>query len=56
MDPHYLNHFFAPKSVAIVGASEREESVGQRLLLNMQEAGFQGKLYPDIDSIPDILY
>ena len=70
MGPHYLNCFFAPKSVAIVGASEREDSVGQRLLLNMQEAGFKGRLYPvnnkhdellglkayrDIDAIPDAL-
>ncbi|MFA6052675.1 MAG: GNAT family N-acetyltransferase [Methylobacter sp.] len=46
MSPHYLNRFFTPKSVAIVGASEREESVGYRLLLNMQEAGFKGGLYP----------
>lgn len=46
MGPHYLNRFFTPKSVAIVGASEREESVGYRLLLNMQEAGFKGGLYP----------
>ncbi len=46
MGPHYLNRFFTPKSVAIVGASERENSVGYRLLLNMQEAGFQGGLYP----------
>ena len=46
MGPHYLNPFFMPKSVAIVGASEREASVGHRLLLNMQEAGFKGKLFP----------
>jgi len=46
MGPHYLNRFFTPKSVAIVGASERENSVGYRLLLNMQEAGFKGGLYP----------
>lgn len=46
MGPHYLHRFFIPKSVAIVGASERIESVGYRLLLNMQEAGFTGCLYP----------
>ena len=46
MGPHYLNRFFTPKSVAIVGASERENSVGYRLLLNMIEAGFKGGLYP----------
>ena len=46
MGPHYLHRFFSPKSVAIVGASERPDSVGYRLLLNMQEAGFDGGLYP----------
>ncbi len=70
MGPHYLNRFFTPKSVAIVGASEREESVGYRLLLNMQEAGFKGglypvnhkretllglKAYPDLNSVPEDL-
>lgn len=70
MGPHYLNRFFTPKSVAIVGASERPDSVGYRLLLNMQEAGFAGglypvnnkreeilglKAYPDLNSIPEEL-
>ncbi len=70
MGPHYLSPFFTPKSVAIVGASERPESVGYRLLLNMQEAGFSGglypvnnkreqilglKAYPDLESVPETL-
>ncbi|MDQ7090335.1 MAG: bifunctional acetate--CoA ligase family protein/GNAT family N-acetyltransferase [Methylococcales bacterium] len=70
MGPHYLSPFFTPKSVAIVGASERTESVGYRLLLNMQEAKFKGdlypvnhkrtkilglKVYPNLDSIPETL-
>jgi len=46
MEPHYLHRFFSPRTVAIVGASGRTESVGYRLLLNMQEAGFDGVLYP----------
>ena len=46
MGPHYLSRFFTPRTVAIVGASERPDSVGNRLLLNMQEAGFTGGLYP----------
>jgi len=46
MGPHYLKHFFTPQSVAIVGASERPDSVGYRLFINMQEAGFKGELYP----------
>lgn len=46
MGPHYLSPFFTPKTVAIVGASGSENSVGYRLLLNMREAGFEGGLYP----------
>lgn len=46
MNPHYLSRFFNPQSVAIIGASERPDSVGCRLMLNMQEAGFMGGLYP----------
>jgi len=46
MGPHYLSAFFNPRSVAIIGASERKSGVGYRLLLNMQEAGFKGGLYP----------
>lgn len=40
-----LNCFFYPRSVAIVGASERSGSVGRQLVENMSGAGFQGKLY-----------
>ncbi|PPD23793.1 MAG: GNAT family N-acetyltransferase [Methylomonas sp.] len=46
MGPHYLSRFFAPKSVAIIGASERPNSVGFRLMQNMLDSGFKGKLYP----------
>lgn len=46
MGPHYLHRFFTPKTVAIIGASERADSVGYQLLHNMQEAGFSGGLYP----------
>jgi acetyltransferase len=55
MGPHYLNCFFAPESVAIIGASEREDSVGNRLLSNMMEAGFQGGLYPVNDKRETVL-
>ncbi len=55
MGPHYLHRFFSPQSVAIVGASERIESVGYRLLLNMQEAGFDGALYPVNPKHPSLM-
>jgi RimJ/RimL family protein N-acetyltransferase/predicted CoA-binding protein len=35
-----------PRSVAVVGASQRGEGVGAALLTNLQRAGFTGQLYP----------
>lgn len=46
MKKHYLNKVFEPQSVAIVGASDRESSVGAQILRNMRESGFGGVLYP----------
>jgi acetyltransferase len=44
-DQHYLKSLFEPSSVAIVGASEREGSIGAVLVRNMLEAGYKGKLF-----------
>ncbi|MFN2297412.1 MAG: acetate--CoA ligase alpha subunit [Anaerolineales bacterium] len=41
-----LEKFFAPKSVAIVGASTHKTKVGYEILENMIQAGFPGKIYP----------
>ncbi|MGB5465811.1 MAG: bifunctional acetate--CoA ligase family protein/GNAT family N-acetyltransferase [Sedimenticolaceae bacterium] len=46
MKKHYLSKVFEPRSVAIVGASDRTSSVGAQVLRNMRESGFQGDLYP----------
>jgi acetyltransferase len=46
MGKHYLNPLFAPKSVAVFGASDRPDSVGQIVFHNMLQSGFKGKLYP----------
>ena len=46
MGKHYLNTLFAPKSVAVFGASDRVDAVGQIVFKNMLECGFKGKLYP----------
>ncbi|MFA5371142.1 MAG: bifunctional acetate--CoA ligase family protein/GNAT family N-acetyltransferase [Sideroxydans sp.] len=46
MGKHYLNPLFAPKSVAVFGASDRPDSVGQIVFQNMLQCGFKGKLYP----------
>ncbi len=46
MGAHYLHKVFAPKSVAIIGATTRTDSVGYRVFMNMIEAGYKGELYP----------
>jgi len=46
MGAHYLHKLFAPKSVAIIGATTRTDSVGYRVFMNMIEAGYKGELYP----------
>lgn len=46
MKKHYLKKVFEPQSVAIVGASDREASVGAQILRNMREGGFSGDIYP----------
>jgi acetyltransferase len=46
MGQHYLSTLFSPKSVAIIGASDRTDSVGAIVFKNMLESGFKGSLYP----------
>jgi acetyl coenzyme A synthetase (ADP forming)-like protein len=41
-----LDRFFAPASVAIIGASTQEGSVGHSIVHNMLSSGFQGAVYP----------
>ncbi len=45
MRKHYLNKVFEPQSVAVIGASEREGSVGTIVLRNLIESGFSGDVY-----------
>ena len=41
-----LDPVFAPTSVAVIGASRREGSVGRVVLSNIVEGGFVGEVYP----------
>lgn len=45
MRPHYLNALFAPRSIAMYGASNRKDSVGQIVFTNILEGGFKGPIY-----------
>jgi len=41
-----LDKIFNPRSVAIIGASDEEGTVGYALMKNFTEHGFEGKIYP----------
>lgn len=46
MAQHYLSMLFSPKSVAVIGASDRLEAVGGIVFRNMLDSGYKGGLYP----------
>ncbi|MEO8104095.1 MAG: bifunctional acetate--CoA ligase family protein/GNAT family N-acetyltransferase [Betaproteobacteria bacterium] len=69
MTTHYLKPLLAPKSVAIVGASEREGALGRFVFENMRRGPFKGtllavnnahssvfgeKCYPTLAALPEI--
>ncbi|HEY9099480.1 MAG TPA: bifunctional acetate--CoA ligase family protein/GNAT family N-acetyltransferase [Thiobacillus sp.] len=46
MSQHYLHPLFNARSVAVFGASEREDSVAGILFRNLRHAGYKGEVYP----------
>ncbi|MBZ0154106.1 MAG: CoA-binding protein, partial [Planctomycetes bacterium] len=44
--PSGLDGIFRPRSVAVVGASRREGSIGRQVVANLIASGFQGPVYP----------
>ena len=45
LEQHYLTSLFEPKSVAVIGASDRENSVGNIIFKNILSSGYKGRLY-----------
>lgn len=41
-----INNIFAPKSIAVIGASTQEGSVGYQVLNNLVTGGYTGEVYP----------
>ncbi len=58
MSTYRLKSLFAPRSIAVVGASPRELSLGRVILTNLHKAGYKGPIhlvnprYPEIDGQP----
>jgi acetyltransferase len=41
-----LDPILAPKTIAVIGATERKRSVGRTVMTNLIEGGFAGKMFP----------
>lgn len=60
MSTYRLDKLFAPRSLAVVGASPREGSLGRHILRNVIDAGFSGPVHlispdhPQIDGVPAV--
>ncbi len=46
MEDTMLDTLFRPKSVAIIGASTKELSIGNRIIRNLVDFGFKGPIFP----------
>ncbi len=69
MTVRYMQRFFEPQSIAVIGASERPNSLGGVVLENLLASGFKGRLFavnpkggrsvfntpcfPDVDSLDE---
>jgi acetyltransferase len=57
MSTYHLQKLFAPQSVAMIGASLREKSLGRAVLRNLREGGFDGPIHlvnPDFAEIDGV--
>ncbi|MEE9515405.1 MAG: CoA-binding protein, partial [Candidatus Brocadiales bacterium] len=41
-----LEHFFQPKSIAVIGAAWEEHKVGHDILKNIVDFNFPGRVFP----------
>src|SRR5664279_859954 len=52
--PHPLDSFFAPSSIALIGASRDLEKIPGRLLSMLRKNDYPGKIYPINPNYADI--
>jgi len=46
VDKPDLEHLFRPRSIAVIGASDRPDKVGYKVLSNIVTEGYPGRIYP----------
>src|SRR5215472_14080834 len=54
-EPHPLDTIFAPRSVAVIGATDRAGSVGRAVLWSLVSSPFGGTVYPVSEKRPSVL-
>src|SRR5215471_16193770 len=54
-EPHPLDAIFAPRSVAVIGATDRAGSVGRAVLWSLVSSPFGGTVYPVSDKRTSVL-
>jgi acetyltransferase len=54
-ESHPLDSIFSPRSVAVIGASERVGSVGRSVLWNLLSSPFGGTVFPVNAKRPNVL-
>ena len=52
--PHPLDSFFAPASIALIGASRDHEKIPGRLLAMLRKNDYPGQIYPVNPNYPEI--
>ncbi|MHB0775458.1 bifunctional acetate--CoA ligase family protein/GNAT family N-acetyltransferase [Halomonas sp. WWR20] len=45
MGTRFLRHFFEPRTLAVIGASEKDQSMGGLVIRNLQDSGFPGPIW-----------
>lgn len=55
MSYKYLEAFFKPKSIAVIGASRNPEKIGYQLLKSLIDVGYEGRIYPVNPKADEIL-
>src|SRR5215467_6299229 len=54
-EPHPLDAIFAPRTVAVIGATDRQGSVGRAVLWSLLSSPFGGTVYPVSEKRPNVL-
>lgn len=54
MGTENLNYIFKPRRIAVIGASDRDSSLGAKLIQNLIGVGYKGVVYPVNPFIPTV--